>query len=44
MLTNVFEITELAALASRKARSEDLKTVRNPLVDEEVTKGWALVT
>lgn len=40
MLENVHPSAELRGLAARKAKADDFKSVRHPLVDEEVEKGW----
>ena len=42
MLTNVSPAEQLRGLASRNAKSDEFKSVRHPLVDEEVAKGWAV--
>lgn len=42
MLENIHLSTELRGLASRRAKPDELKSVRHPLVDEEVAKGWAV--
>ncbi|MBI4468599.1 MAG: DGQHR domain-containing protein [Acidobacteria bacterium] len=39
----MFAAKELRALASRRAKSFDFKSVRNPLVDEEVAEGWETI-
>ncbi len=39
-LTNVVAADQLRGLASRKAKSDEFKSVRNPLVEEELTNGW----
>jgi DNA sulfur modification protein DndB len=39
-LANVLAADQLRGLASRKAKSDEFKSVRNPLVEEEVANGW----
>jgi DNA sulfur modification protein DndB len=39
-LANVVAADQLRGLASRKAKSDEFKSVRNPLVEEEVANGW----
>ena len=41
-LANVLPADQLRGLASRKAKSDEFKSVRNPLVDEEIAAGWIL--
>lgn len=43
MLKNVFPADQLRGLASRRAKPETFRSVRNPLVDEELAKGWNVV-
>lgn len=40
MLENVHPSAELRGLAARKAKADDFKSVRHPLVEEETAKGW----
>ena len=40
MLENISPAKELRSIARRKARGEILKSVRHPLVEEELAKGW----
>lgn len=40
LLENVKPSEELASLAGRRSKSEEFKTVRNPLVGEEEKNGW----
>ena len=40
MLDNIVSADQLRGLASRKAKSDDYKSVRHTLVDEELGKGW----
>jgi DGQHR domain-containing protein len=40
VLANVFPADQLRGLASRKSKSDEFKSVRHPLVDEEVAAGW----
>jgi len=42
MLSNIFSAEELRGLAIRKAKPDEYRSVRNPLVDEEVAKGWTI--
>ncbi len=42
MLDNVISTDELRGLAVRKAKSDIFKSVRNPLVEEEVAGGWEI--
>src|SRR5262249_3222344 len=42
MLDNIVPADQLRGLASRKAKSDEFKSVRHALVDEEVAKGWIL--
>lgn len=42
MLDNVFAADELRGIASRKNKTDEFKSVRHPLVQEELTKGWAI--
>lgn len=42
MLTNIAPSEQLRGLASRKAKPDEFKSVRHPLVDEEISKGWEL--
>jgi hypothetical protein len=44
MLTNIFPSDQLRGLASRKARADEFRSVRNALVDEEVARGWNIAT
>jgi DNA sulfur modification protein DndB len=39
-LANVEAADQLRGLASRKAKPDEFKSVRNPLVEEEVANGW----
>ena len=41
-LTNVAPAEQLRGLASRKSKPDEFKSVRNPLVDEEVANGWVI--
>ncbi len=43
MLVNIFPADELHGLARRRKRTHEFKSVRHPLVQEEVDKGWAVV-
>lgn len=43
MLTNVLPVEQLKGIAGRKSKPDEYKSVRNPLVEEEVAKGWAIV-
>lgn len=43
MLNNVFSRDELRGLATRRAKPDEFKTVRQPLVEEELARGWAVV-
>lgn len=40
MLDNVIAADQLRGLASRKAKADEFKSVRHPLVEEEVANGW----
>ena len=40
MLKNVSPASTLRGLAKRKSKPDDFKSVRYPLIDEEVAKGW----
>src|SRR5581483_10756930 len=40
MLKNVLATEQLKALAVRRAKPDEFKSVRNPLVEEEIAKGW----
>jgi DGQHR domain-containing protein len=40
LLSNIHPAEELRSLAIRNAKSDEFKTVRNPLVPEEVALGW----
>ena len=40
MLSNIFQRDELRGLANRRAKAEEFKTIRQPLVEEELVKGW----
>jgi hypothetical protein len=42
MLSNIFHRDELRGLANRRAKADDFKTVRQPLVAEELAKGWTV--
>jgi DNA sulfur modification protein DndB len=42
MLSNIFPAEELRGLASRKSKADEYKTVRKPLVDEEIAAGWVI--
>jgi DNA sulfur modification protein DndB len=42
VLDNVIAADQLRGLASRKAKADEFKSVRHPLVDEEVANGWIL--
>lgn len=42
MLENISSIETLRGLARRKSQPDDYKTVRNPLVDEELIAGWTV--
>jgi hypothetical protein len=39
-LANIVAADQLRGLASRKAKPDEFKSVRNPLVEEEVANGW----
>jgi DNA sulfur modification protein DndB len=41
-LTNVVPADQLRGLASRKAKSDEFKSVRKPLVEEELANGWVI--
>jgi DNA sulfur modification protein DndB len=41
-LINVAAADQLRGLASRKAKPDEFKSVRNPLVEEEATNGWTV--
>jgi DGQHR domain-containing protein len=43
MLDNIHPSANLRGLAARKAKTDDFKSVRHPLVDEELAKGWIVV-
>lgn len=40
MLNNISHRDQLRGLANRRAKADEFKTVREPLVSEEVEKGW----
>ena len=40
LLDNLFPVDELRSLATRKAKRESFKTIRNALVREELDRGW----
>jgi DNA sulfur modification protein DndB len=40
VLANIMPSDQLRGLASRKAKADEFKSVRHPLVEEEVAKGW----
>jgi DGQHR domain-containing protein len=42
MIKNVHPSTDLRGLAARKAKSGEFRSVRHPLVEEEVANGWAV--
>lgn len=42
MLKNVSPVEGLRGLASRRSKSDDFKSVRHPLIDEETAKGWTI--
>jgi DNA sulfur modification protein DndB len=42
VLENVHAAADLRGLAARKAKPDEYKSVRHPLVEEEVTKGWTV--
>jgi DNA sulfur modification protein DndB len=42
MLDNILSVDSLRGLARRKSQRDEFKTVRNPLVEEELAKGWTL--
>jgi DNA sulfur modification protein DndB len=42
VLDNVMPADELRGLASRRAKEDDYKSVRHPLVEEEIANGWAV--
>ena len=41
MLKNVTIRDQLRGVSSRKAKPDEFKSVRDPLVDEEIAKGWS---
>jgi DNA sulfur modification protein DndB len=43
VLTNVMPADQLRGLASRKAKTDELKSVRHALVDEELANGWSVL-
>jgi DNA sulfur modification protein DndB len=43
VLTNVLPVDQLKGIASRKSKPDEFKSVRNPLVDDEVSQGWTVV-
>lgn len=43
MLVNILPADELRSLATRKAKDQQFKSVRHPLVDEELAGGWTVV-
>jgi DNA sulfur modification protein DndB len=43
VLTNVIPVDQLRSLASRKGKSDIYKSVRHPLVAEELAQGWTSV-
>jgi DNA sulfur modification protein DndB len=43
VLTNISPIEELRGLASRNSKPDEYKSVRNPLVTEEIAAGWKAV-
>jgi DNA sulfur modification protein DndB len=43
VLTNILPTDELRGLASRKSKPDEYKSVRNPLVEEETSRGWKAV-
>src|SRR3990172_4872864 len=43
MLENMFPSDRQRGLAARKSKSDDYKSVRHPLVDEELANGWVVV-
>jgi DNA sulfur modification protein DndB len=42
VLKNVSPVEQLRGLASRRAKPDDFKSVRHPLVEEETAKGWTV--
>jgi len=40
VLANVMAADQLRGLASRKTKSDEFKSVRHPLVEEEIANGW----
>jgi len=42
VLANVFPADQLRGLAARKSKPDDFKSVRHPLVDEEIAAGWTV--
>jgi DNA sulfur modification protein DndB len=42
MLDNIASVDTLRGLARRKSQPDNYKTVRNPLVEEEVAAGWEI--
>jgi hypothetical protein len=43
VLTNVSPVEQLKGIAGRRSKPDEYKSVRNPLVEEEVSHGWAVV-
>ena len=41
-LINIVAADQLRGLASRKAKFDEFKSVRNPLVEEELANGWTV--
>jgi DNA sulfur modification protein DndB len=42
MLKNIFPAKELRGIASRNSKADEFKSVRHPLVEEEVARGWSI--
>src|SRR5690349_8005202 len=43
MLTNILSTEQLKGIASRKSKPDEYKSVRNPLVEEEIARGWTVI-